>query len=189
MCQSTDQAREWRRWLNWELWNLLLDSISPGGFYTPKHLEAFGKAGCFGTISHSLSRSLFSWSVQDTPSGNDFFTLTMAREETGTGCCSATPRCCFPVAFFLDTSKQHCHQSPFVLTFAFWPIPMAWSFWHVFPHQINFSGSPTYAAVWSQAMSPGCKRGYISQKYFLLNIFNGFMDWNMCSCIFYTKNM
>lgn len=117
------------------------------------------------------------------------FRLTVLRQETLTGCHSVTLRCCFPGALFLGISKQCWYQSPFVLVFAFWLIPMVWSSWQAFPYQIDFSGSPTYTAVWSQAMSPGCMRGYISQKYFLLNIFNGFMDRNMCSCIFYTKNI
>lgn len=137
----------------------------------------------------SLAEFYFHYQSRILHPGTILFRLTMVGQETWTGCCSVTPRCCFPVALFLGISKQHCHQSPFVLVFAFWSIPVAWSFWHAFPYQIDFSGSPTYTAVWSQAMSPGCKRGYISQKYFLLNIFNGFMDWNMCSCIFYTKNM
>ena len=115
--------------------------------------------------------------------------LTMLGQEMWAGCCSVAPRSCFPGALFLGISKQCRHQSPFVLVFAFWLIPMAWSFWHAFPYQIDFSGSQICTAVWSQAMSPGCKKGYISQKYFLWNIFNGFMDRNMCSCIFYTKNM
>lgn len=139
--------------------------------------------------SSSLAEFYFHCQSRVLHLGTMLFRLTMLGWETQTGCCSVTPRCCFPGALFLGILKQRWHQSPFALVFAFWLIPMAWSFWHAFPHQIDFSGSPAYTAVWSQAMSLGCKRGYISQKYFLPNIFNGFMDRNMCSCIFYTKNM
>lgn len=55
------------------------------------------------------------------------FRVTMLRQETPTGCHSVTPRCCFPGALFLGISKQCWYQSPFVLVFAFWLIPMAWS--------------------------------------------------------------
>lgn len=153
--------------------------------------RCMGRLGALvrGRTFTSLAEFYFHCQFRVLRSGTMLFRLTTLGQETWTGCCSVTLRCCFPGALFLGISRQRWHQSPFVLVFAFWFIPMAWSFWHAFPYQIDFSGSPTYTAVWSQAMSPGCKRGYISQKYFLLNIFNGFMDWNMCSCIFYTKNM
>lgn len=99
------------------------------------------------------------------------FGVAMLKQEPLTGHCRVAHRCCFPGTLFLDIPKQCWHQNQSVPVFAFWIILVAWSFWHVFPCQIDFSGSPTYTAVWSQATSPGYMRGYISQKYFFPEYF------------------
>lgn len=102
-------------------------------------VSAFGKTGCFGTSRgfHFPSRILFSLSVQNIPSRNDAFWINHG------WLLHCHSQVLFSMALFLGTSKLHCPQSLFVLVFAFWPIPVACSFSHAFPHQIDFSGSPT----------------------------------------------